>query len=171
MTVRAGRAILPAGLLGAALAWAIFPGAAGGAEGKRLHLCNPGGEIRAERTPRGLRVRFVDKSGRPGDMDFTLPGWEVRSASAGGGKACLELGKRAGALRKKRKKARAGRKKSDGVLRAEDEVIEYGGAFQDKVIIRRGRRVIEQGGERSTIREKKIIVPKMKSGPMETAPQ
>ncbi len=169
--MRAGRTILPAGLLGAVLAWALFSGPAEGAGGRLLHLCNPGGEIRADRTRRGLRIRFVDKSGRAGDIDFTLRGWEVHSASAGDGKACLELQKRAKVSRKKRKKARSARKKSDSVLRAEDEVIEYGGAFQDKVIIRRGRRVIEQGGERSTIREKEIIAPKMKSGPMETTPQ
>lgn len=176
MTVRAGKAafsgLLPrAGLLlGAALAWAAFSGAAGGAEKGHLHLCNPGGKIRADRTRRGLRIRYIDKSGRAGNIDFTLPGWEVRSASVDGEKACLELQKRAGFRRKKKKKPHSARKGHEDVLHAEDEVIEHGGAFQKKVIIRRSRRVIEAGGERITIKEKTVISPKFKPSPMETKP-
>lgn len=155
-----GGVTLPAGLLVPALAGVFFPMAAGGAEGRILRLCNPDGVIRAERTQRGLRIRFVDTSGRSGDIDFTLRGWEIRS---GGGKACLEL-----IDRKKEKKSEAAARESEDVLRAKDEMIEYGGAFQDKVIIRRGRRVIEQIGERFKIRQDRIVAPKRKPGPRET---
>ncbi len=71
---------------------------------------------------------------------------------------------------KKREKSRSARKKAEGVLHAEDEVIEYGGAFQDKVIIRRGRRMIDAGGERIRVKEKTLISPKLKTGPIETKP-
>ncbi len=177
--MRAGKAafssvLLGAGLfLGSALAWAAFSGLAGAAEGaekSHLHLCNPDGKIRADRTRRGLRIRYIDKSGRAGNIDFTLPGWEVRSASVDGKKACLELYKRAGVQREKREKPQSAWKGHEGVLHAEDEVVEYGGAFQDKVIIRRGRRVIDVGGERITIKDKTVISPVSKTGPMETKP-
>jgi hypothetical protein len=170
LTGRAGKAAFSGLLLGAGLAWAAFSGAAEGAEKGRLRLCNPDGKIRADRTSRGLRIRYIDKSGRAGNIDFTLPGWEVRSASVDGKKACLELQKRAGVQQKKRKMLQSARKGHEDVLHAEDEVIEYGGAFQDKVIIRRGRRVIDAGGERIRVEEKTVISPKLKTGPMETKP-
>ncbi|MEE9240321.1 MAG: hypothetical protein V3U53_03925 [bacterium] len=160
--MRAGRAALPA-----AFALFFFSGAAGGEADRHLHLCNPGGEIRADRTRRGLRIRYLDKSGRADKIDFTLPGWEVRSASVNGGKACLDLGKR---VRIRREKS-ARPSKPDGKLSAKDEVIEHGGAFQDKVILRRGRRVIGVGGEKITIKETEVISSKGKKGPQETKPE
>lgn len=164
MTGRAGRLVFLALLTGA-----ILQGAAEGAGEKRLRLCNPGGEIRADRTREGLRIRYIDGSGPPGKIDFTLPGWEVSSVSATGKKACIELKKSVKARRKSG--ARAKSSGPDGALSAKDEVIEYGGAFQDKVIIRRGERTIDLGGEKITIREMEVISPGGNTGPLQTKPE
>ena len=47
-------------------------------------------------------------------------------------------------------------------MSAKDEVIVYGGAFQDKVILRRGQRKIDLGGERIVIENVEVLLPKKK---------
>jgi hypothetical protein len=81
-------------------------------------------------------------------VDFTLPGWEVRASGKGG---CVEFVKALG--------GGAPNSAKKDVLSAKDEVIVYGGAFQDKVILRRGQRVIDLGGEKIVIEETEVLTP------------
>ena len=149
-------------LVAAFIAWAggAAPAGAAPAQGEKaalLRLCNPAGGIRADRTPRGLRIRYLDKADRPGGVDFTLAGWEVQSARASGKGGCVDLVKAPGG---------GGAKSSnEDVLSAKDEVIVYGGPFQDKVILRRGQRVIDLGGERMVIEETEVLFPAGKKRP------
>ncbi len=122
-----------------------------GEKAAHLRLCNPAGGIRADRTPRGLRIRYLDGADRPGVVDFTLAGWEVRAARASGKGGCVDLVKAPGGGPAKSAKK--------DVLSAKDEIIVYGGAFQDKVIIRRGKRVIDLGGEKIVIEESEVLSP------------
>ena len=137
-----------AAILGLALTlWA----AGAGADASTVRFCNPDGGIRTEPTARGLRIRYLDRKGRPTRVSFTLGGWEVRSTLPGNGGVCLELARKASG------------KTSPGVRhRARDEVRESGGAFQEKVIHRRTQKVIEQGGERIVIEENRLVSPKTK---------
>ncbi len=148
-------------LVAAFIAWAVFPAGAGaapapgapaqGEKAAHLRLCNPAGGIRADRTPRGLRIRYLDKADRPGGVDFTLAGWEVRAASASGKGGCVDL--------VKAPESGAAKTAGKDVLSAKDEIIVYGGPFQDKVILRRGQRVIDLGGERIVIEESEVLSP------------
>jgi hypothetical protein len=157
--MRSIRAFFSLALLGLALVWPVKVEAAERRESTRLRLCNPSGEIRAERTPKGLRIRYLDPSGHPDQIDFTLPGWEVRSADATGGRACVLLEKPPGSSTDQ------GISMTEDRLSAKDEVIVYGGAFQDKVILRRGGRGIDLGDERITIQDSEVVSPKGKTSP------
>ena len=125
-----------------------------------LHLCNPEGGIRTDRTPEGLRIRYMDKRNRKRGPDFVMPGWEIRSTNSKGKGACIEIYKempepRTGVLNEN--------PESVEVLSAKDEVIAYGGAFQDKVILRRGKRVIDLGGEIIIVEDTKVSRPEKKN--------
>jgi hypothetical protein len=124
-----------------------------------LHLCNPAGGLRADRVPEGLRIRYMDKRNRERGLDFVMPDWEVRSMSSKGKEACVEIYKKGsyqgtGVLKDN--------PESTEVLSAKDEVIVYGGAFQDKVILRRTKRVIDLGGERIIVEGTTVLQPEKK---------
>ena len=89
-----------------------------------------------------------------------LPGWEIRSTNSKGQGACIEIYKempepRTGVLNEN--------PESVEVLSAKDEVVVYGGAFQDKVILRRGKRVIDLGGEIIIVEDTKVSRPEKKN--------
>lgn len=126
-----------------------------GEEVSRLRFCNPDGGTRAEKKAGGVRIHYVDKRGRPLRIDFTLSGWRIETASSGGRISCVTLGR----IEEASKPGRASGAVSRDVLSARDEVIVYGGAFQEKVILRRGQRVIILGGEKIVIEETEILRP------------
>lgn len=97
----------------------------------------------------------MDRRGRPLRIDFTLSGWRIETASSGGRISCVVLGR----IGEVSKPGKASGTVSKDVLSARDEVIVYGGAFQEKVILRRGQRVIILGGEKIVIEETEILRP------------
>ena len=121
----------------------------------RLRFCNPDGGIRAEKKAGRVRIHYVDRWGRPLRIDYTLSGWRIETASSGGRISCVVLGR----IGEVPNLGKASGTVSKDVLSARDEVIVYGGAFQEKVILRRGQRVIILGGEKIVIEETEVLRP------------